>query len=93
MDVDPLKIRRRDDLEIFKTSLRDLPMDLNVECQVRYKLIIDSSEDDSLTAMLFAFGTLKRNSTTILVCTKFPGDPDSEKVGYTHISYFGIWLF
>ena len=79
MDV-AVKIRRRDDLDVFKSSLQDLPADLSVESQVRYKLIIDSSEDDSLIAMLLSFGILERKSTTILVCTKFPGDPESEKV-------------
>lgn len=84
MDVDPQTVRKRENLEVFKSSLVDLPNDLNVDCQVRYKLIIDSTEDDSLIGILLAFDILKRQSTSILVCTKFKGDPESEKVRITH---------
>lgn len=86
MDVDPKTVRKRENLEVFKSSLEDLPEDLSVDHQVRYKLIIDSTEDDSLIGILLAFKILERQSTSILVCTKFKGDPESEKVPNTYVS-------
>ena len=56
------------------------PQDLLSENKMRYKLLIDSSEDQSLIRQLFTFGILKRNETTILSCSKLPGDSDAQKV-------------
>ena len=80
MGVEPSTIRRRKQVDIFKSSLVDRPVVSNIDQQVRYKLIIDNSEDDSLIGTLIAFGVLDRKSTTILICTNFPGDPESVKV-------------
>ena len=50
------------------------------EAEVRYKLIIDSSEDDSLVCLLFSLGVLQRKETRIFVCSNFPGDSQLQKV-------------
>ena len=50
------------------------------EAEVRYKLIIDPSEDDSLVRLLFSFGVLQRKETRMFVCSDFPGDSQLQKV-------------
>ena len=48
--------------------------------EVRYKLIIDPSEDESITQLLFMFGILKREKTRTYMCSDFPGDGQLQKV-------------
>ena len=48
--------------------------------EVRYKLIIDPSEDESVTQLLFMFGILKRENTRTYMCSDFPGDGQLQKV-------------
>ena len=67
-------------LEVLKMSLADHPKDLSAENEVRYKLIIDSSEDGSLVRLLFSFGVLKREVTRVHMSSDFPADSDSDKV-------------
>ena len=67
-------------LEVLKKSLTDHPKDLSAENEVRYKLLIDPSEDGSLVRLLFSFGVLKREVTRIHMSSVFPGDTESEKV-------------
>ena len=76
------KVKRRGILEILRASLEDRPQenqDLS-ENEVRYKLIIDPSEDDSLVRLLFTFGILKRDNTRIFVCSNFPADGQLQKI-------------
>ena len=54
--------------------------DLSAENEVRYKLLIDTSEDESLVRFLFDFGVLDRSKTRIYVCSSFPGDLPEQKV-------------
>ena len=54
--------------------------DLSAENEVRYKLLIDTSEDESLVRFLFDFGVLDRSQTRIYVCSSFPGDLPEQKV-------------
>ena len=56
--------------------------DLSAENEVRYKLLIDTSEDESLVRFLFDFGVLDRSLTRIYVCSSFPGDLPEQKVSY-----------
>ncbi len=42
--------------------------------EVRYKLIIDPSEDDSLMRLLFSQGVLQRDNTRVYICSDFPED-------------------
>ena len=46
----------------------------SIQSEVRYKLIIDPSEDDSLVRLLFTNGVLKRDNTCLYICSDFPGD-------------------
>ena len=48
--------------------------------EVRYKLIIDPSEDESITRLLFMFGILKRENTRTYICSNFLGDGQLQKV-------------
>ena len=76
------KVQCRGILDILRDSLEDRPQaeqDFS-ENEVRYKLIIDPSEDDSLVRLLFSFGILKRDSTRIFVCSNFPGDGQLQKI-------------
>ena len=76
------KVQRRGILDILHESLEDRPQDKQVhsENEVRYKLIIDPSEDDSIVRLLFSFGILKRDSTRIFVCSNFLGDGQLQKI-------------
>ena len=48
--------------------------------EVRYKLIIDPSEDESITQLLFLFGILQRENTRTYMCSDFFGDGELQKV-------------
>ena len=61
-------------LTVLKSSLADKPEDLCFENEVRYKLLIDHSEDESLVRFLFKFGILKRSNCRIYALSKLPGD-------------------
>lgn len=82
IDVSPDQVQTRGILEIVRDSLQDRPQDQQdiTENEVRYKLIIDPSEDDSLVRLLFAFGVLKRENTRMYVCSDFPGDGQVQKI-------------
>ena len=60
--------------------MSDKPQDFSSENEVRYKLIVDSSEDNSLLRLLFAFGVLKERDTHTYVCSDFPGDTRQQMV-------------
>ena len=70
-------------LKVLRDSLDDCPQqkgqDMS-EAEVRYKLIIDPSEDDSLVRLLFSFNILQREKTCMFVCSDFPGDSQLQKV-------------
>lgn len=69
-------------LKVLERSLADQSIDPSAENGVRYKLIIDSSQDESLISLLFSFGILKRKKTRIYVSSKFWCDSESKKVNY-----------
>ena len=85
------KVKQHSVLEIIRSSLVDRPQlsgyDLT-ENEVRYKLIIDPSEDDSLIRLLFSFGVLDRERTKMFVCSDFPGDGQLQKVKWLHACAF-----
>ena len=70
-------VRRRDTVQILKESLGDAP---TIQDEVRYKIIIHASEDDSLVRLLFQFKILERQNTRIYMCSDFPGDSELQKV-------------
>ena len=71
-------------MEVLKKSLLDQPfatmneVKTSIQSEVRYKLIIDPSEDDSLVRLLFTFNVLKREQTKIYVCSDLQGDKSVE---------------
>ena len=77
MNVSPAEVRRRDVVQVLKDSLNDTP---TTEDEVRYKIIIHSSEDDSLVRVLFQHKVLERQNTRIYMCSDFPGDTELQKV-------------
>ena len=87
MNADYSNIKYRNILDIIHDSVEDLPMEEensslvknseNSETamtnrEVRYKLIIDSSEDDSAVRLLFAYGILDKAKSRMFVCSEFP---------------------
>jgi len=77
------QVQHRGILEVLKDSLADQSQHQGqdmAEAEVRYKLIIDPSEDDSLVRLLFSFGVLQREKTHVLMCSDFPGDSQLQKV-------------
>ena len=85
----PLKVQssakpvQRGILEVLRDSLEDRPQQHGrdmAEAEVRYKLLIDPSEDDSLIRLLFSFGVLQRKQTRMYVCSNFPGDSHLQRV-------------
>ena len=75
------KLTQRKVLDVLRDSLADHPNEANRnENEVRYKLIIDPSEDDSTMRLLFMFGVLDRQKTRVFVCSDFPGDTHLQKV-------------
>ena len=79
---DLCEVRHRDILDILKSSLQDRPQEIQglSENEVRYKLIIDPSEDDSLVRLLFTFEILQRDNTRVFVCSNFPADSHLQKI-------------
>ena len=74
-------VHRKNILDVLKESLEDRPSQYSIESEVRYKIIIDSSEDSSLVRLLFSFGVLKRGpKTKMLCCSSFLGNTTTEKV-------------
>lgn len=69
----------RNILEVLRDSLSDHAIS-GAENEVRYKLIIDPSEDGSLVRLLFSSGVLKRENTKVYVCSDFPGDAQLQRV-------------
>lgn len=70
-------------LHVMKKSLDDLSIresnsiHSSAQSEVRYKLIIDCSEDNSLVRLLFKHGMLRRENTRIYICGDFPGDKEA----------------
>ena len=73
-------VQQRSILDVLKESLKDRSERKEGEIEVRYKLIIDPSEDCSMVRLLFQFGVLQRDNTRIYVCSNFPGDNQLQKV-------------
>ena len=84
-------------LDTIKASLEDHNPDLTLENEIRYKLLIDTSGDESIIRFLFAFRVLQRSKAHIHVCSKFPGDTETQKVWRKELlmctMYFVIALF
>ena len=86
-------LKQRSIIEILRNSLADKPYVSQIttnkvmasslddtQNEVRYKLIIDPSEDESITRLLFMFDILKRDNTRSYMCSDFLGDGQLQKV-------------
>ena len=82
IECTPDQVQARTILEILRDSLQDRPQAMQdlTENEVRYKVIIDPSEDDSLVRLLFSFEVLQRENTRMYVCSDFPGDGQMQKI-------------
>lgn len=69
-------------LEVLQESLADRPQVAEhlEENDVRYKLLIDSSEDDSLIRLLFKYNILKKDTTHVFVGSDFSEDGQLQKI-------------
>ena len=77
--------------DILSSSLNDHPKDVNAENDVRYKLVIDPSEDGSLVRLLFSCGVLDREKTRVYMCSDFSGDAELHKVNTVlHITFMYV---
>ena len=57
----------------------ETPVNISGHGEVRYKLIIDPSEDNSLIRYMFTFGILRMENTRVHMCSNL-GDSHLEKV-------------
>jgi len=80
MHADPREVENNNILDILLNSILDHPEDSGAENEMRYKLIIDCSEDGLLVRLLFSSGVLLRDKTKIYMCSDFPGDAELQKV-------------
>ena len=69
----------RSTTEILRDSLSETPVNISGHGEVRYKLIIDPSEDNSLIRYLFKFGTLEEGNAHVHMCSDL-GDSHVDKV-------------
>ena len=67
-------------LEVVEESIAD-KCDLS-SGYIRYKLIIDPSEDDSMISFLFKFGVLDRTKCKRFINSNLFGDNEAQKVLY-----------
>lgn len=70
-------------LDILQSSLQDCPAvtdTCDIENGMRYKLIIDSSDDESAVRLLFAHEILEKENTRMYVCSEFAEE------GHRHVS-------
>ena len=73
-------VKQRSILEVLHESLTDRPQRGGGENEVRYKLLIDPSDDNSVMRLLFSFEVLQRKNTRVYVCSDFPADGQLQKV-------------
>ena len=82
MNLSTSDVKRRDTLKVLKDSLKDKP---TIQDELRYKIIIHSSDDDSLVRLLFQYKILERHwkgagKVRVYMCSHFPGDTELQKV-------------
>ena len=91
MGIDEDSVQYRSNFDVLKESLEDCSssyinkVHTSIQTEVRYKLIIDPSEDDSLVRLLFKYGVLEREKTRLYICSDFPGD------SHTRVGIYDIW--
>lgn len=88
MNLSTSDVKRRDTLKVLKDSLKDKP---TIQDELRYKIIIHSSDDDSLVRLLFQYNILERHwkgagKVRVYMCSHFPGDTELQKVRFSMYS-------
>ena len=73
----------RNPVDVLVESLSDCPQNMGASNEVRYKLLIDPSEDDSVIKLLFSSNILSRKMTRLYMCSDFPEDGHLQKVRVT----------
>jgi hypothetical protein len=79
----PEDVTRRSVISVLKSSLdvKSGQIDFTNEARkVRYKLVIDSSEDESVTRLLYAFNIVDPATTRTYMCSSFPEDGEVQKI-------------
>ena len=75
---------RRQTIDILLESLKEKPLakkeNKYTENEVRYKLVIDPSEDVSLIRAMFSVHAMDRRNTHLFVCSDFPEDSEVQKI-------------
>ena len=92
----PKKLKQRNVIEILQDSLQDKPSrslhgDQETYDEVRYKLVIDPSEDDSLSRLLLMYKILDPKKTRTFMCSDFPEDSHLQKVGQEPDAYASLY--
>ena len=77
MNLPTADVERCDPVLVLKDSLNEKP---SMEDEVRYKIVIHSSEDDSVVRLLFQLKIVERQNARIYICSDFPGDTELQKV-------------
>ena len=93
----PEQVRQRSVIEILQESLQDKPnrsVHGNQETynEVRYKLLIDPSEDDSLSRLLLMYHILDPEKTKTFMCSDFPEDNQLQKVDQHCVFHLDVTL-
>ena len=78
-------LKQRNTIEVLRESLADVSLaqsreNEDIEAEVRYKLVIDTSDDDSMVRLLFKYNVLDQSSTRTFTCSSFPGDGEIQRV-------------
>lgn len=79
-------ISPRNPVDVLIESLNDHPQSMAANNEVRYKLLIDPSEDDSVIKLLFSCNILSREMTRLYMCSDFPEDGHLQKVEGIRVS-------
>ena len=78
-----LEVERRSSISVLQSSLSEKPSKVHPndgDNKVRYKLLIDSSEDESVRRLLFSFKIVDPSTTKTYMCSDFPEDSEVQKV-------------
>ena len=69
-------------LDIFEETINDSPKDLTEfeTTPIRYKLVIDKSDDISLIRIIFSLNSMKKRKVRIFFCSDFSEDSELEMV-------------
>ena len=77
-------------MQLLHESLQDRPFFVDQEDfeEIRYKLIIDPTEDESSRRFIMEFGLLHPNEAKTLVGSDFPDDGDLQRVSAINLQSY-----